>query len=46
MSQTSVQIAGELIKNIEARIDSAELSPERLNAGVVSYLGDGIAKIV
>ena len=46
MSQTSVQIAQELIKNIEARIDSAELSPERVNAGVVSYLGDGIAKIV
>jgi F-type H+-transporting ATPase subunit alpha len=46
MSQTSVHIAEELIKSIEARIDSADLSPERVSAGVVSYLGDGIAKVV
>lgn len=46
MSQTSVAIAQELIKNLEARIDSVDLSPERVNAGIVSYLGDGITKVV
>lgn len=46
MSQSSVQIAQELIKEIEARIDSADLSPDRVNSGIVSYLGDGIAKVV
>jgi F-type H+-transporting ATPase subunit alpha len=46
MSQSSVAIAQELIKNLEARIDSVDLSPERVNAGIVSYLGDGITKVV
>lgn len=46
MSQSSAQLAGELIKDIEARINSVDLSPDRVNAGIVAYLGDGIAKIV
>ncbi len=46
MSQSSVQLASELIKAIETRIDSTDISPDRINSGVVSYLGDGIAKIV
>ncbi len=46
MSHSSVAIAQELIKDIEARIDAADLSPDRVNAGIVSYLGDGIAKVV
>ncbi len=46
MSQSSVQLASELIKAIETRIDSTDISPDRVNSGVVSYLGDGIAKVV
>ncbi len=46
MSHSSVAVAQELIKDIEARIDAADLSPDRVNAGIVSYLGDGIAKVV
>lgn len=46
MSQSTVAIAAELIKNIESRIDSVDMSPDRVNTGVVSYLGDGIAKVV
>lgn len=46
MSHSSVAIAQELIKDIEARIDAADISPDRVNAGIVSYLGDGIAKVV
>ncbi len=46
MSHSSIAIAQELIKDIEARIDAADLSPDRVNAGIVSYLGDGIAKVV
>ncbi len=46
MSQTPVTLAQELIRNLEARIDSADLSPARVNSWVVSYLGDGIAKVV
>ena len=45
MSQSPVQLANELIKSLEKEIDSADLSPERLNAGEVVYLGDGIAKV-
>jgi F-type H+/Na+-transporting ATPase subunit alpha len=46
MSHSAVNIAAELIRDIEQRIDSADLSPDRVNAGIVSYLGDGIAKVV
>lgn len=46
MSQSSVAIAQELIKDIETRLNSVDLSPERVNAGIVAYLGDGIAKVV
>ena len=46
MSHSSVAIAQELIRDIESRIDAADLSPDRVNAGIVSYLGDGIAKVV
>ena len=46
MSHNSVALAEELIRDIEARLDNAEIAPERKNSGVVSYLGDGIAKVV
>ena len=46
MSHSSVAIAQELIRDIESRIDAADLSPDRVNAGIVSYLGDGIARVV
>jgi F-type H+-transporting ATPase subunit alpha len=46
MSQSAVLLAQDLIKSIESHIDSAQVSPERVNSGVVSYLGDGIAKVV
>ncbi len=45
MSQSPVQLANELIKSLEKEIDTADLSPERLNAWEVVYLGDGIAKV-
>ncbi len=32
MSQSPVQLANELIKSLEKEIDTADLSPERLNA--------------
>ncbi len=35
-----------LIQDVENQIDSAELTPERSNSGVVVYLGDGIARVV
>jgi F-type H+/Na+-transporting ATPase subunit alpha len=34
-----------LIKDIENRIDTADLTPERTNSGVVVYLWDGIARV-
>lgn len=46
MSHNPVALAEELIHDIEKRLDSVEFSPERVNSGVVSYLWDGIAKIV
>ena len=46
MSHNSVALAEELILDIESRLDSTDISPERKNSGVVSYLGDGIAKVV
>lgn len=42
----SSQILDSIIHDIENRIDSADLSPERKNSGTVVYLGDGIARIV
>ena len=36
MSHNSVALAEELIRDIEARLDSAEIAPERKNSGVVS----------
>ena len=35
-----------LIREIETQIDSAALSPERVNSGEVISLGDGIAKVI
>ena len=35
-----------IIKDVENRIDSADLSPERKNSGTVVYLGDGIARVI
>ncbi|MDD2693482.1 MAG: F0F1 ATP synthase subunit alpha [Candidatus Gracilibacteria bacterium] len=46
MSQSPVQLASDLIKSLEREIDTADLSPSRVNAGEVVYLGDGIAKVV
>ena len=46
MSQSAVEIAANLIKEIESQIDSVDFSPDRVNAGTVVYLGDGIAKVV
>jgi hypothetical protein len=46
MSYSPVQAVDSLIKDIEKQINSADISPERVNSGTVVYLGDGIAKIV
>jgi F-type H+-transporting ATPase subunit alpha len=46
MSYSPAQAVDSLIKDIEKQINSAEISPERVNSGTVVYLGDGIAKIV
>ncbi len=46
MSQSPVQLAQDLIKSLEREIDNADLSPNRVNAGEVVYLGDGIAKVI
>lgn len=46
MSHSPVELAQDLIKQLESQIDSVGLSPDRVNAGTVIYLGDGIAKIV
>lgn len=35
-----------IIKEIETRLDSKDLSPERVNSWEVIFLGDGIAKVV
>lgn len=35
-----------IIKEIETRLDSADISPERVNSWEVIYLGDGIAKVI
>lgn len=35
-----------IIKEIETRLDSADLSPERVNSWEVIYLWDGIAKVI
>ncbi|MDD2891502.1 MAG: F0F1 ATP synthase subunit alpha [Candidatus Gracilibacteria bacterium] len=42
----STQLIDSLIREIEAKIDSTDLSPERVNSGEVISLGDGIAKVV
>jgi F-type H+-transporting ATPase subunit alpha len=46
MSHSAVDLAQSLIKELEIKIDSVDLSPDRVNAGTVVYLGDGIAKVV
>ena len=46
MSHSPVELAQDLIKQLESQIDSVGLSPDRVNSGTVIYLGDGIAKIV
>lgn len=38
-------ILNNLIKDIETRIDSADLNPQVENVGEVFYLGDGVAKV-
>lgn len=42
----SNNVLDRIIADIETRIDSADLSPERKSSGEVVYLGDGIAKVV
>ena len=37
--------ADNIIKQIEDRINSVDISPERSHTGEVIYVGDGIAKI-
>ena len=46
MSHSAVDLTANLIKELEKQIDSVDLSPDRVNAGTVVYLGDGIAKVV
>jgi F-type H+/Na+-transporting ATPase subunit alpha len=46
MSHSAVDLAQNLIKELEIKIDSVDLSPDRVNSGTVVYLGDGIAKVV
>lgn len=46
MSHSPVDLAQDLIKQLESQIDSVELSPDRVNSGTVIYLGDGIAKVI
>ncbi len=46
MSHSAVDLATNLIKELEQKIDAVDLSPDRVNAGTVVYLGDGIAKVV
>jgi hypothetical protein len=46
MSHSVVDLTQNLIKELEMKIDSVDLSPDRINAGTVVYLGDGIAKVV
>ena len=46
MSHSALDLAANLIKELETKIDSIDLSPDRVNAGTVVYLGDGIAKVV
>lgn len=46
MSQSAIELAQGLIKELEQQIDSVDLSPDRVNAGKVVYLGDGIAKVI
>jgi F-type H+/Na+-transporting ATPase subunit alpha len=43
MSKT---LLDDLIADVENRIDSADMTPERTSSGSVVYLGDGIARIV
>lgn len=41
------QITAEsIIKELESRINSTEVSPEKVNTGEVVYVGDGIVNIV
>lgn len=46
MSQSAIELAQGLIKELEQQIDSVDLSPDRVNSGTVVYLGDGIAKVI
>lgn len=46
MSHSVIDLTQNLIKELETKIDSVDLSPDRVNAGTVVYLGDGIAKVV
>lgn len=43
---TNTNVLDWIIKEIEERLDSADLSPERVNSWEVIYLGDWIAKVV
>lgn len=42
---SSATIVDTLIKNLEQEIAKVDTTPERVNAGTVVYLGDGIARV-
>lgn len=42
---SSATIVDKLIKNLEQEIAKVDTTPERVNAGTVVYLGDGIARV-
>ncbi len=46
MAHSPIDLAQDLIKQLETQIDSVDLSADRVSSGTVVYLGDGIAKIV
>ncbi|MCK9272303.1 F0F1 ATP synthase subunit alpha [Candidatus Gracilibacteria bacterium] len=43
---TNTNLLDGIIKEIQLKLDSAEINPERVNSGEVIYLGDGIAKVL
>ena len=43
---TNTNLLDGIIKEIQLKLDSAEINPERVNSWEVIYLGDGIAKVL
>lgn len=44
-SSSPALVVDTLIKNLEKEIAALDTAPERVNSGVVVYLGDGVAKV-